>query len=646
MAKLSTVQDNFDDNSISAVWSTGFGGGGSVAETGQEILLSVQASTTGSYAELYTAEFYDAKDESNYVNLVGTAGTKCDTYFMYVNSSYDRFGFIWDAGEICSYINIGSNDEYRQYATVSAGESTYLRIRHSGSTVYWDYSTNGGMGWSTLDSATEPFSLQTIRSALGVYEWGSSSSPGAGRFDNFNYTTESSVSISNTEQITINENISIYMGTAMPVYVPGIDVIAIGETTSATVTTIPVEIGMNVFSTSDNLWYAPDDVFDAHVQSCLDAGITKIRVEVGSYGYAEPLQHSKEAVVRAKNAGAYVFWGVSGDSITASNWPDQRIAILDAAAWAQANGVDEFAIGNEEEYKVDGTTITVAQVQANLKSVATEVQSIFTRGPVSYNTSKDFLYDWISLGKGNIDTFGLNLYLGGQWGYDDTWMDAIDDAYAEWGSEAFLSEFGPSYTNLADYSTDETTQADGVQEMMDYCSYVGLGPAYYFCYYDDARPFGPAGFGALKTDDTYRELWDTLTRFVLVVQPTAFDTIHMVETIAIVVLSSRTAKPIELIGISDTVSIVAAEPFVTTLSLSVFDRVVLAETILTYNSILSINTYTTIYVYEYEFPYIKFIPRESLKTRRKTLYSGNIRKEYGGGAVQTISQIVSRGGTI
>ena len=74
---------------------------------------------------------------------------------------------------------------------------------------------------------------------------------------------------------------------------------------------------------------------------------------------------------------------------------DFRQAILVAAQWAQDNGVFEFQIGNEEELHVDGTTMTAAQIRANLRDVATEVKAIFTNGNVSYSCSGMYVKPWI-----------------------------------------------------------------------------------------------------------------------------------------------------------------------------------------------------------------------------------------------------------
>ena len=221
---------------------------------------------------------------------------------------------------------------------------------------------------------------------------------------------------------------------------------------------------------------------------------------------------SKAAVKRAVAKGAKVIWGVSAHSgynpdytMTSSNWPTYRQAILDAAQWAQDNGVYEFQLGNEEEWYIDGTTLTVEQLITNLKSVATEVQAIFTRGNVSYTLNDSHISNWISAGKGDIDLLGVHIYQGGTT-FNDYWKTEINNLVNAFGSSAYLSEFNLSYTSLDYYSEDEAVQAAGITEMIDYIKDSGMTRAFYFCYNEDSYDLS-----VLKNDGTYRKLWDVLT---------------------------------------------------------------------------------------------------------------------------------------
>jgi hypothetical protein len=262
-------------------------------------------------------------------------------------------------------------------------------------------------------------------------------------------------------------------------------------------------LGMVTHSQTDTEW------FDGWVDTLLAYGFTELRVDVPSYQNTAIVAQSKAAVIRAIAKGARVIWGVSSNSfedpadvITAANWPTFRQAILDAAAWAQANGVYEFQLGNEEEYHVDGTTMTIAQIITNLKGVAAEVKAIFTRGNVSYSCSYRHLSNWIAVGKGDIDLLAFNVYMG--WGseYSDDWKTAIKDSVNAFGvNSTYITEFGPSSTSLIAYSTDEAVQAAAVTEMIDYIKDSGITRAFYFKYESDE-------FGAMNWDGTYKLLWD------------------------------------------------------------------------------------------------------------------------------------------
>ncbi|MBE3114527.1 MAG: hypothetical protein IMZ59_03300 [Actinobacteria bacterium] len=243
---------------------------------------------------------------------------------------------------------------------------------------------------------------------------------------------------------------------------------------------------------------------DNSVDILLANGFTELRDYL--VGYEDPwdLARAKAAVLRAIAKGAKVIWGVSSNThkdyaITATTWPLYRQGILDAAQWAQDNGVFEFGIGNEEESHVDGTTITVAQIITNLKAVATDVQAIFTNGNISYSCSDYAIPNWIASGRGDIDILASNIYHDG---YGD-WKTNITNLVIAFGADhTYLTEFGLSWNDIDDYSTDEAVQAAGITEMIDYIKASGMTRAIYFLWY-----LPGLNFGVLKDDSTYRLLW-------------------------------------------------------------------------------------------------------------------------------------------
>ena len=259
-------------------------------------------------------------------------------------------------------------------------------------------------------------------------------------------------------------------------------------------------LGMGIFS-----GWASD------IDTILANGFTELRIDIPDYQNTLWLNDSKATVISAIAKGAKVIWGVSSNAynntdytITAENWPTFRQAILDAAQWAEDNGVFEFQLGNEEELHVDGTTMTEAQIIINLKSVAIDVKAIFTNGKVSYSCWQESIDDWITAGKGDIDILASNVYMSGIT-FNDNWKSKITNLVNAFGVDGtYITEFNLSSSSLDDYSTDEVIQAAGITEMIEYIKASGIKKALYFAWKDD----GETHLGALKADNTFRLLWN------------------------------------------------------------------------------------------------------------------------------------------
>jgi hypothetical protein len=294
-------------------------------------------------------------------------------------------------------------------------------------------------------------------------------------------------------------------------------------------------LGMALFSTNNT------SEFDSYVDDLLANGFNELRVDIPAWNDEyDGVARSKAAVIRAIAKGANIIWGVgqSKNTITAANWPDFRAAILSAAQWAQDNGVYEFQLGNEEEFHVDETTMTIEEIITNLKSVATDVQEIFTNGNVSYSCWQNTIDDWVVAGKGDIDILASNVYMGGNGSYSEIWKTRITNLVNAFGADGtYITEFAPSYSFLDDYSTDEAVQATAITEMIDYIKASGMTRAFYFCYTD---PFWESGdlFGARKDDGTYRLLWSQALLNTGSVKsttvPTKTTTISLPDTIALI----------------------------------------------------------------------------------------------------------------
>ena len=264
-------------------------------------------------------------------------------------------------------------------------------------------------------------------------------------------------------------------------------------------------LGINLISTYDT------SKFDRDVDTLLANGFTELRISINYFNTGDDKIYTarcKAAAIRAISKGADIIFGVTAGgehTITASNWEDIETGIENAATWAQANGIYEFQIGNEEELHNDDDTMTDAELIVALKSVATDVQAIFTNGDVSYSCYQDSIDDWVTAGKGDLDILASNIYIGGDGYYTEDWKTKITNLVNVFGVDGtYLSEFGPSCSSLEDYSTDEVVQAEAVTEMIEYMKSAGMERALFYCWHD----FPVDLFGVIKNDGTYRLLWN------------------------------------------------------------------------------------------------------------------------------------------
>ena len=258
----------------------------------------------------------------------------------------------------------------------------------------------------------------------------------------------------------------------------------------------------------------------SYLDGLIANGFTDLRIDIPDYDDSGWVASSKTTVGLAVGKGARVIWGVKpSGTITSSNWGTFVTACKSEAAWAQANGVYEFQIGNEGEGQVDGDTMTVYQFIAAVKALATEVQAIFTNGNVSYSCHHEYIKEsispwrtgwWVdSGGKGDLDILNANVYM--TWGTTPPggnsieWEDEIDALVTAFGVDGTnLTEFNINTSGMQYYSETESVQAAAITTMADYIKTAGIKKAFFFVLKSDNH-------GVYEADDTQRELiWAAL----------------------------------------------------------------------------------------------------------------------------------------
>jgi hypothetical protein len=132
-------------------------------------------------------------------------------------------------------------------------------------------------------------------------------------------------------------------------------------------------------------------------------GVTHLRIAYS--GWNNP--QSEQLALLAKNNGFYVIIGGDWDTFSQSQFNTYENEVVQEAKWAQANGIPQLSLDNEQEYRLQG--VTQNAWASDLRTAAAAVRSVYS-GKISYETSGDFAAEWDAQSLGDIDLLGLNLY--------------------------------------------------------------------------------------------------------------------------------------------------------------------------------------------------------------------------------------------
>jgi hypothetical protein len=204
---------------------------------------------------------------------------------------------------------------------------------------------------------------------------------------------------------------------------------------------------------------------DPTVQNALDLPylktyFTKVRVAIPYHLDTDGVNLSKALVLAAKAAGFRVIWGVTAGAVdTDANYNIwKNTSVPAAAAWAQANGVDEFTIGNEESWNASlGTlgTQTATDVRDDVRALCVSLRGTFTR-TISYSDAEGTILGWDGEGIGTLDRLGINAYntaenFGANIPYFQGLIGADKFYVSEWAAEG---PYPSGYTDGKAYADD------------------------------------------------------------------------------------------------------------------------------------------------------------------------------------------------
>lgn len=272
--------------------------------------------------------------------------------------------------------------------------------------------------------------------------------------------------------------------------------------------------GLGISFAHDYHEYNDNQLCQERLQELWNAGIRKVRINMPPYTTETQNVSLRDklriVVTTALDMGFYVIWGYTKSqqtevpAISASTWPMYSSATQAIATWAQglSNGERfELSLGNEDDDKVDGTTLTSSQFRNNILALATTCKGIFTKGKISYTSTISFYSDWRALGKGDMDYYAVNIYAG----------PSIFDTYAkalkrDWGEVGYIAEWNAADEGVNSFGDEDSYNRELLRRYQLLRS--NNITAYFFVY----RSWGVAEKWALiKNDDVKRKSWYLLT---------------------------------------------------------------------------------------------------------------------------------------
>ncbi len=186
MAKLHTLTDNFDDNSLSGSWTVGTG-------TWTEQNQRLEHSGALSLDAMGTASTYDLDESSGFIELVSLPNPSEHLVLLNFNFSEEANANFTIDGGVLSLYSPNDADTPIYTTTYNATTHRWLRLRETGGTLYWDCSSDG-KSWTNLDS--EAYAGSTATTTVGIYVY--SAVEDTIIFDNFNVIPPHEIAVTDT----------------------------------------------------------------------------------------------------------------------------------------------------------------------------------------------------------------------------------------------------------------------------------------------------------------------------------------------------------------------------------------------------------------------------------------------------------------
>lgn len=215
---LENQQDTFPGSSLSSsLWYDNTQSGATQTVSGNAVHLTAPASTPNALAEVETQQRYNFVGSHAFVKMVVTqvADVNAEAGMTVYHDEYgNQMQLIVTNGNlVAGYLIAGVTTTVASIA-YNASTMAWIRIRESGGTIFFDYSSDGN-SWTNLGSVATNvmvWGVDLVRSSVLAYDGDSNASAEVGVFSNYNisqsktktFTADGIVKGTNTKTFTVD----------------------------------------------------------------------------------------------------------------------------------------------------------------------------------------------------------------------------------------------------------------------------------------------------------------------------------------------------------------------------------------------------------------------------------------------------------
>lgn len=191
MAKLETLQEDFEFGGIDSGKWTSFGG--SQVNIGTNLDLEITSSLAGNYIGLNSIATYDLTGSYAFVQLTSVGNQSIvswEVYPIYLIADANNKIFIRISGNTVQPIKVvaGVTTNIGVGVAYNVATMKWFRIREASGTTYFEYAADPTSTWTLITSTANPITVTALTMEFLCGTWQAESSTTMAKFDNFNLT--------------------------------------------------------------------------------------------------------------------------------------------------------------------------------------------------------------------------------------------------------------------------------------------------------------------------------------------------------------------------------------------------------------------------------------------------------------------------